>query len=123
MAPLRAHVFDQLERLKSSRKITFWYGARSLREAFYVEEFNALAAEHPSFRWELALSEPQEEDAWDGPHGFIHEVARDRYLRYHEEPEMVEYYLCGPPPMIRAALQMLNELGVDPEDIRYDQFA
>lgn len=123
MAPLRAHVLDQLKRLGSSRTTTFWYGARSLGEAFYVEEFEALAREYPTFRWELALSEPKPEDCWDGSVGFIHEVARDRYLRHHDEPEMVEYYLCGPPAMIRATLQMLKELGVDPQDIRYDQFA
>ena len=123
MAPLRAHIFDQLERLETERTMTFWYGARSLQEAFYVEELVTLARKHGNFRWELALSEPETEDRWDGPTGFIHEVVRDLYLRDHPEPEMVEYYLCGPPPMIRATLHMLSELGVDREDVRYDAFA
>ena len=122
MAPLRSHIFDQLLRLHSGRTITFWYGARSLEEAFYVDEFDALAAEHDNFRWTLALSEPRPEDAWTGPTGFVHEVALQRYLLQHPAPEDVEYYLCGPPPMLRACLEMLENLGVEPGSIFFDDF-
>lgn len=122
MAPLRSHIFDQLLRLHTRRTITFWYGARSLREAFYREELDRLAAEHDNFRWHLALSEPQPEDAWTGPTGFIHEVALERYLLQHEAPEDIEYYLCGPPPMLHACLKMLDELGVQPGNILFDDF-
>lgn len=122
MAPLRSHVFDQLLRLHTRRKITFWYGARSLREAFYREDFDRLAAEHDNFQWHLALSEPQPEDDWEGPTGFIHEIALERYLNQHPAPEDIEYYLCGPPMMLRACLQMLDELGVEPDNILFDDF-
>jgi Na+-transporting NADH:ubiquinone oxidoreductase subunit F len=122
MAPMRSHIFDQFRRLHTSRKITFWYGARSLREAFYVDEFDALAREHDNFEWHLALSEPREEDRWTGLTGFIHQVLYDNYLKDHPAPEEVEYYLCGPPLMIDACMEMLGDLGVDPESILFDNF-
>jgi Na+-transporting NADH:ubiquinone oxidoreductase subunit F len=122
MAPLRSHIFDQLLRLQTRRKITFWYGARSLREAFYREDFDRLAAEHDNFRWCLALSDPQPEDHWEGPTGFIHAVALEQYLEQHEAPEDIEFYLCGPPMMLRACLEMLAELGVEPGNISFDDF-
>jgi Na+-transporting NADH:ubiquinone oxidoreductase subunit F len=122
MAPMRSHIFDQLLRLGTKRKITFWYGARSLREAFYVEEFDRLAAEHENFTWQLALSEPKEEDRWSGPTGFIHRVVRDLYLEDHPAPEDVEYYICGPSLMNAAVTEMLLDLGVEPENIMYDSF-
>ncbi len=122
MAPLRSHIFDQLNRLNTKRKITFWYGARSLREAFYVEEFDQLAAEHENFTWHLALSDPLPEDNWTGYTGFIHQVALDNYLKDHPAPEDCEYYLCGPPMMNAAVLSMLDDLGVEPENILLDDF-
>jgi Na+-transporting NADH:ubiquinone oxidoreductase subunit F len=122
MAPMRSHIFDQLLRLATRRKITFWYGARSLREAFYVDEFEELAREHPNFEWHLALSEPLPEDAWTGPVGFIHEVLRDRYLAAHPAPEDVEYYMCGPGVMNKAVIAMLLDLGVERENIMLDDF-
>ena len=122
MAPMRSHIFDQLLRLDTRRKITFWYGARSLREAFYVEEFEALAREHPNFEWQLALSEPLPEDAWTGPVGFIHQVLHDRYLAAHPAPEDVEYYMCGPGVMNKAVIAMLTDLGVERENIMLDDF-
>jgi len=122
MAPMRSHIFDQLLRLNSQRRITFWYGARSLREAFYVDEFERLASQHPNFEWHLALSEPLPEDQWTGPVGFIHNVLRDNYLETHPAPEDVEYYMCGPGVMNRAVIDMLIELGVDRENIMLDDF-
>ena len=122
MAPMRSHIFDQLLRLHSRRKITFWYGARSLREAFYIEEFERLQAQHPNFEWHLALSEPLPEDKWTGPTGFIHKVLRDQYLQNHAAPEEVEYYLCGPPAMTQAVIGMLLDLGVERENILFDEF-
>jgi len=122
MAPMRSHVFHLLKSLKSKRKISFWYGARSKREIFYAEEFEALARENPNFSFNLALSEPPPEDNWTGPVGFIHQVVHDRYLAKHEEPEECEYYLCGPPPMIAAVKRMLDGLGVDPAAIALDEF-
>ncbi len=122
MAPLRSHIFDQLERLKSRRKISFWYGARSLREAFYVEDFDRLAKEHDNFQWHLALSEPQPEDNWEGYTGFIHKVVLENYLKDHPAPEDCEYYLCGPPMMNAACIRMLTDLGVEPEHILLDDF-
>ncbi len=122
MAPMRSHIFDQLLRLRARRKITFWYGARSLREAFYVDEFERLAREHPNFTWHLALSEPLPEDAWTGPVGFIHQVLRDRYLAAHPAPEDVEYYMCGPGVMNKAVISMLVDLGVERENIMLDDF-
>jgi Na+-transporting NADH:ubiquinone oxidoreductase subunit F len=122
MAPLRSHIFDQLRRLGSPRKLSFWYGARSLRESFYDEDFEKLAGENDSFSWHLALSEPQPEDEWKGPTGFIHQVLYDRYLKDHPAPEDCEYYLCGPPMMIAAVVQMLEDLGVEPENVFFDDF-
>lgn len=122
MAPMRSHIFDQLLRLKSKRKITFWYGARSLREAFYVEEFDKLAAENPNFTWHLALSDPLPEDNWEGPTGFIHNVLYENYLKEHEAPEDCEYYMCGPPMMNSAVIKLLEDMGVEPENILLDDF-
>jgi Na+-transporting NADH:ubiquinone oxidoreductase subunit F len=122
MAPMRSHIFDQLVRLKSQRKITFWYGARSKREIFYQEDFDRLQREHPNFRWHVALSEPQPEDEWTGHTGFIHKVLYDEYLGRHPMPETCEYYLCGPPLMTNAVIGMLEDLGVDRENILMDDF-
>ena len=122
MAPMRSHIFDQLKRIRTKRKITFWYGARSLREAFYVDEFAALAAGNPNFEWHLALSEPLPEDEWTGPTGFIHNVLHDQYLKQHPAPEDVEYYMCGPGVMNKAVIAMLSSLGVDRENVMLDDF-
>ncbi|GAB4300142.1 MAG: NADH:ubiquinone reductase (Na(+)-transporting) subunit F [Desulfuromonadia bacterium] len=122
MAPMRSHIFDQLQRIHSSRTISFWYGARSLREAFYVEDFDMLALQHPNFSWHLVLSDPQPEDRWEGPVGFVHQYLYDHYLKDHPAPEECEYYLCGPPMMIRAVVELLDSLGVDRENILYDDF-
>ena len=122
MAPMRSHIFDQLMRLNSKRKITFWYGARSLREMFYTEDYDMLQREHENFTWHVALSEPLPEDNWDGYTGFIHSVLCDNYLNKHEEPEEIEYYLCGPPMMINAVQGMLDSMGVPPEMIAFDSF-
>ena len=122
MAPMRSHIFDQLMRLKSTRKITFWYGARSLREAFYVEEFDKLAEENPNFTWHLALSDPLPEDNWTGYTGFIHNVLYEHYLRDHDAPEDCEYYMCGPPMMNSAVIKMLLDMGVEQENILLDDF-
>ncbi len=122
MAPMRSHIFDQLKRLSSKRKISFWYGARSLREAFYVEEFDKLAEENENFTWHLALSDPQPEDNWTGKTGFIHQVLYDNYLKDHAAPEDCEFYMCGPPMMNSAVIKMLEDLGVEPENILLDDF-
>ena len=122
MAPMRSHIFDQFRRLRTGRKVSFWYGARSLREAFYQEDFDAIAAENPNFDWKLALSEPLPEDEWKGYTGFIHQVLYDNYLKDHPSPEDAEYYLCGPPMMLEACLKMLDDLGVEPENIAFDDF-
>ncbi|HQU72674.1 MAG TPA: NADH:ubiquinone reductase (Na(+)-transporting) subunit F [Calditrichia bacterium] len=122
MAPMRSHIFDQLKRLDSKRKISFWYGARSIREIFYQEDFDGLAAGHDNFTWHVALSEPKEEDNWTGYTGFIHQVLLDNYLKNHPAPEDCEYYICGPPMMNAAVLKMLDDLGVEPENILMDDF-
>ena len=122
MAPMRSHIFDQLKRLNSKRKISFWYGARSLRECFYAEEYDGLAAENDNFDWHLALSDPQAEDDWDGLTGFIHNVLYEQYLKSHEAPEDCEYYMCGPPMMNAAVVKMLVDLGVEQENIFLDDF-
>jgi Na+-transporting NADH:ubiquinone oxidoreductase subunit F len=122
MAPMRSHIFDQLKRLKSTRKISFWYGARSMREAFYGEEYDALQAENENFEWHLALSDPQPEDNWDGLTGFIHNVLFENYLKDHEAPEDCEFYMCGPPMMNVAVVNMLKDLGVEDENILLDDF-
>ena len=122
MAPMRSHIFDQLERIKTDRKVTFWYGARSKREMFYVEDFDRLAAEHDNFEWHVALSDPMEEDNWDGYTGFIHNVLHENYLKDHEAPEDCEFYMCGPPMMNQAVINMLHDLGVEDENILLDDF-
>ncbi|MFT4873277.1 NADH:ubiquinone reductase (Na(+)-transporting) subunit F [Congregibacter sp.] len=122
MAPMRSHIFDQLKRLGSKRKISFWYGARSLREMFYVEDYDGLAAENDNFDWHVALSDPQAEDNWDGLTGFIHNVLFEEYLKEHPAPEDCEYYMCGPPMMNAAVIKMLTDLGVEPENIMLDDF-
>jgi len=122
MAPMRSHIFDQLIRRHSERKISFWYGARSLKEMFYQEEFDELAAKNDNFKWHLALSEPQPEDNWTGLTGFIHQVLYDEYLADHPAPEDCEYYMCGPPMMNAAVIKMLDSLGVPPENIMLDDF-
>jgi len=122
MAPMRSHIFDQLRRIKTHRKLTFWYGARSLREMFYVEDFNMLQAENPNFTWHIGLSEPKEEDNWTGHVGFIHNVLYENFLKNHPAPEDCEYYLCGPPMMNSAVIKMLLDLGVERENIMLDDF-
>src|SRR5512134_3155188 len=122
MAPMRSHIYDQFHRLHTKRRATYWYGARSLREAFYVDEFERLQAENPNFKWYLALSEPLPEDNWTGPTGFIHNVLYESYLKNHPAPEDVEYYMCGPGPMTKAVIAMLIDLGVDRENIMLDDF-
>jgi Na+-transporting NADH:ubiquinone oxidoreductase subunit F len=122
MAPMRSHIFDQLKRLHSKRKMTFWYGARSMREAFYVDEFEQLQKDNPNFEWHLALSEPLPEDNWSGATGFIHNVLFEQYLKDHPAPEDIEYYMCGPGVMNKAVIDMLLSLGVDHEHIMLDDF-
>jgi Na+-transporting NADH:ubiquinone oxidoreductase subunit F len=122
MAPMRSHIFDQLKRLKSKRKMSFWYGARSKREMFYEDDYNGLAAENDNFQWHVALSDPQPEDNWEGMTGFIHNVLHDEYLKDHEAPEDCEYYMCGPPMMNAAVIHMLKDLGVEDENILLDDF-
>ncbi|MBN1780531.1 NADH:ubiquinone reductase (Na(+)-transporting) subunit F [bacterium] len=122
MAPMRSHIFDQLKRIHTKRKMSFWYGARSMREVFYKDAFDALADQHPNFAWHLALSEPLAEDHWKGATGFIHQVLHDQYLKEHPAPEDCEYYICGPPLMNQAVLAMLDSLGVEEENIFLDDF-
>ena len=122
MAPLRAMIYEQLERLGSQRKMSFWYGARSKSDLFYATEFDTLAARHSNFEWTVALSDPDPADDWSGALGFVHSVVFERYLKTHPAPEDCEYYLCGPPLMIRAVLAMLDDLGVDPDNILNDDF-
>lgn len=122
MAPMRSHIFDQLKRLNSTRKISFWYGARSLRELFYQEDYDGLAAEKENFDWHIALSDPQPEDNWEGLTGFIHNVLYDQYLKDHPAPEDCEFYMCGPPVMNAAVIKMLKDLGVEDENIMLDDF-
>jgi Na+-transporting NADH:ubiquinone oxidoreductase subunit F len=122
MAPMRSHIFDLFRRVHTQRKVTFWYGARSLRETFYADDFNQIQEENPNFKWQLALSEPMEEDNWSGYTGFIHQVLHDNYLKDHPAPEEIEYYLCGPPMMMSACFKMLDSLGVEPENVLFDDF-
>ena len=122
MAPLRSQIFDELKENGRKTKMSYWYGARSLREMFYTEEFEALAEQCNNFEWHVALSDPLPEDDFDGHTGFIHQVVFDQYLKDHPNPEDCEYYLCGPPPMVAAVLQMLEELGVEPDNILLDDF-
>jgi len=136
MAPMRSHIFDQFKRIKTNRKVSFWYGARSFKEAFYVEDFDGIAGEFDNFVWHVALSDPQPEDDWgnaeaesrkpigckEGYKGFIHNVVYQQYLKEHDAPENVEYYLCGPPIMNTSVIKMLTDLGVEPENIMLDDF-
>lgn len=122
MAPMRSHIFDQLRRIGTQRKITFWYGARSQREMFYVEDFDTLQKENPNFNWYCALSDPLESDRWTGYTSFIHEVLLENYLKDHPAPEDCEYYMCGPPMMNNAVIKMLKDLGVEDEHIMLDDF-
>ena len=122
MAPMRSHIFDQLLRINTNRKITFYYGARSLKEVFYKEEYDDLAMKYENFNWTLALDNPLPEDNWEGSTGFIHQVILDEYLNDHQAPEDCEYYMCGPPAMMTAVFGMLDDLGVEPEAIRFDDF-
>ena len=122
MAPMRSHIFDQFHRLHTDRKVSFWYGARSSREAFYQDDFDQIAGSYDNFDWHLALSDPLPEDNWTGDTGFIHQVVLSKYLKNHPAPEDVEYYMCGPPMMNQAVINMLLDLGVEPENIMLDDF-
>ena len=136
MAPMRSHIFDQFKRIKTNRKVSFWYGARSFREAFYIDDFEEIQSENENFEWHIALSDVTPEDDWENPEaasrqfkgtergytGFIHNVVREHYLKDHESPEDIEYYLCGPPMMNTSVIDMLIDLGVEPENIALDDF-
>ncbi|MBP8752720.1 MAG: NADH:ubiquinone reductase (Na(+)-transporting) subunit F [Chitinophagales bacterium] len=122
MAPLRSHVFHLFHTEKTTRKVSYWYGGRSLRELFYTDQFRAIEKDFPNFQYNVALSEPLPEDNWTGYKGFIHQVVLDNYLKNHPEPEEVEYYLCGPPQMNAAVMKMLDNLGVPDENIAFDDF-
>ena len=122
MAPMRSHIFDQFRTRKTDRKATFWYGGRSLRELFYIDEFREIEKNAPNFKFNIALSEPKKEDNWNGYTGFIHQVIIDNYLKKHPEPEEIEYYICGPPMMNQAVLKMLDDYGVPQEMIAFDDF-
>ena len=122
MAPLRSHIFELFKNLKTGRKVSYWYGGRSMRELFYVDHFRAIEKEFPNFKFNIALSDPQPEDNWDGMTGFIHQVLLENYLSEHPAPEDIEYYICGPPMMNAAVFKMLDDLGVEKENIAYDDF-
>ena len=136
MAPMRSHIFDQFKRLKTERKVSFWYGARSFREAFYLDDFDGIQSEFNNFEWHVALSDVLEEDNWGDPEsdsrkslgcqkgytGYIHNVVHDEYLKDHDSPEDIEYYLCGPPIMNSSVINMLINLGVEEENIMLDDF-
>ncbi len=122
MAPLRSHIFHLFHTLKTGRKVSYWYGARSAREMFYTDHFEAIEKEFPNFSYHVALSEPQEEDNWTGDVGFIHQVVHDKYLKDHQDIDEVEFYLCGPPMMLSAVQTMLSDLGVEREQIEFDDF-
>lgn len=122
MAPMRSHIFDQFKRIGTDRKVSFWYGARSLNEMFYVDDFDGIQRDFDNFEWHVALSDPQPDDNWDGLKGFIHQVLYDEYLKDHPAPEDCEYYICGPPMMNAAVMKMLDDLGVEPENILFDDF-
>jgi Na+-transporting NADH:ubiquinone oxidoreductase subunit F len=123
MAPLRSQILHDLEALETKRTVSFWYGARSLQELFFDDEFRALEKKHPNFSFHVALSDPQPEDNWSGMTGYIHQYLRDQYLIKHADPTEIEYYLCGPPMMIDAIEEMLDDLGVEPEMIAFDKFS
>ena len=122
MAPMRSHIFHLFHTEKTDRKATFWYGGRSLRELFYVDEFEAIEKDFPNFEFHIGLSEPKPEDQWNGYTGFIHQIILEQYLSKHPEPEEIDYYLCGPPQMNDAVFHMLDELGVPQENIAFDDF-
>lgn len=122
MAPMRSHIFDQLRRLHTKRKMSFWYGARSVKEIFYQQDFDTLAAENDNFEWHIALSDPIPEDNWQGLTGFIHSVLFEQYLKNHPAPEDCEYYMCGPPMMTQSVIKMLEDLGVEHDNILLDDF-
>lgn len=122
MAPLRSHIFELFKHLKTGRKVSYWYGGRSMRELFYVDHFREIEKEFPNFKFNIALSEPLPEDNWTGYKGFIHQVLLDNYLSTHPSPEDIEYYICGPPMMNAAVFKMLDDLGVEKENIAYDDF-
>ncbi|PHR90516.1 MAG: NADH:ubiquinone reductase (Na(+)-transporting) subunit F [Blastopirellula sp.] len=122
MAPLRSHIFELFKRQKTDRKVTYWYGGRSSRELFYEEEFRDIEKDFPNFKFNIALSDPMPEDNWTGYQGFIHQVLLENYLKDHPAPEDIEYYMCGPPMMNQAVFKMLDDLGVQPENIRFDDF-
>ena len=122
MAPLRSHIFELFKQRATHRKVSYWYGARSLREMFYTEEFDELAAANENFSWHVALSDPLPEDDWTGDTGFIHQVLLNNYLLHHPAPEDCEYYICGPPLMLKAVREMLDDLGVEPENVAFDDF-
>ena len=122
MAPMRSHLFHLFQTLKTGRQVSFWYGARSMREMFYDEHFKDIEKKFPNFTYNVALSEPMDEDNWSGHKGFIHQVLHDEYLMKHDDPTEIEFYMCGPPPMINACDSMLDSLGVDKEMIAYDSF-
>lgn len=122
MAPMRSHIFDQFRRIHTDRKVSFWYGARSKREMFYEEDFDSIAKDNDNFTWNVALSEPLPSDNWTGYTGFIHNVLYNEYLKDHEAPEDCEYYICGPPMMNDAVFKLLEDLGVEPENILFDDF-
>ncbi|MHC4875291.1 MAG: NADH:ubiquinone reductase (Na(+)-transporting) subunit F [Planctomycetota bacterium] len=122
MAPLRSHIFELFKNLKTGRKVSYWYGGRSMRELFYVDHFEGIEKEFPNFKFNIALSDALPEDNWTGYKGFIHQVLLDEYLKDHPAPEDIEYYMCGPPMMNAAVQKMLDDLGVEPENIRFDDF-
>ena len=122
MAPLRSHIFELFKTLKTGRKVSYWYGGRSLRELFYMDEFRELEKQFPNFSFNVALSEPMPEDNWDGYVGFIHQVVIDNYLNDHPAPEDIEFYFCGPPIMNKCVTQMCEDFGVEPENIAFDDF-
>ncbi len=122
MAPLRSHIFNLFHTLHTKRKVHYWYGGRSLQELFYTDHFRNIEKDYPNFKYSIALSEPLPDDNWDGPKGFIHQVLYDNYLSKHPEPEEIEYYLCGPPLMLKACLKMLDDMGVPSENIAFDDF-
>jgi len=122
MAPLRSHIFHLFQTLKTNRKVSYWYGARSKREMFYTEDFEAIEKQFPNFKYHVALSEPMPEDNWTGYKGFIHQVVLENYLKNHPNPDEIEFYLCGPPMMLSAVQKMLGELGVEKDMIAFDDF-
>ncbi len=122
MAPLRSHVFDLFKGKQTDRKVSFWYGGRSLKECFYMDEFEEIEDNHDNFNFHVALSDPMPEDNWEGLTGFIHQVLHDEYLKDHPAPEDINYYMCGPPMMNSAVIAMLEDLGVEPENIHLDDF-